>query len=205
MEKPRTARLLHQLLVLYQCVALYYLTMKIFFDTEFTGLHQHTTLISIGLISESDRTFYAEFNDYDETQLNDWLREHVISHLQFLDVQTAEPKLDFEHHAMKASQSVVTASLSQWLAQFSAIEMWADCPAYDWVLFGALFGGSLSVPRQIYCNAFDVATLLNLVGIAPDIDRKKFVGMSGLNLHNAIDDAKLTKACYEKLKAMLRN
>lgn len=26
--------------------------MKIFFDTEFTGLHQETTLISIGLISE---------------------------------------------------------------------------------------------------------------------------------------------------------
>lgn len=26
--------------------------MKIFFDTEFTGLHKDTTLISIGLISE---------------------------------------------------------------------------------------------------------------------------------------------------------
>jgi hypothetical protein len=34
---------------------------KIFFDTEFTGLHQGTTLISIGLISECGKTFYAEF------------------------------------------------------------------------------------------------------------------------------------------------
>jgi hypothetical protein len=37
---------------------------KIFFDTEFTGLHQGTTLISIGLISECGKTFYAEFTDY---------------------------------------------------------------------------------------------------------------------------------------------
>jgi len=35
---------------------------RIFFDTEFTGLHKDTTLISIGLIAEDGRTFYAEFN-----------------------------------------------------------------------------------------------------------------------------------------------
>ena len=35
---------------------------KIFFDTEFTGLHQKTTLISIGLIAETGETFYAELN-----------------------------------------------------------------------------------------------------------------------------------------------
>ena len=44
---------------------------KIFFDMEFTGLHQKTTLISIGLIAEDGRTFYAEFNDYDKSQLDD--------------------------------------------------------------------------------------------------------------------------------------
>ena len=33
--------------------------MKIFFDTEFTGLHQHTTLISIGLVDEVGISFYA--------------------------------------------------------------------------------------------------------------------------------------------------
>lgn len=42
--------------------------MEIFFDTEFTGLHQSTTLISIGLISKDGRTFYAECNDYDRSK-----------------------------------------------------------------------------------------------------------------------------------------
>jgi uncharacterized protein YprB with RNaseH-like and TPR domain len=33
---------------------------KLFLDTEFTGLHQNTTLISIGLIADTGDTFYAE-------------------------------------------------------------------------------------------------------------------------------------------------
>lgn len=41
---------------------------KIFFDTEFTGLHKGSNLISIGLISEDNKVFYAELNDYDINQ-----------------------------------------------------------------------------------------------------------------------------------------
>ena len=57
--------------------------MKIFFDTEFTGLHKNTTLISIGLIDENGRTFYAEFTDYDKSQCDDWIKEHVIDNLLY--------------------------------------------------------------------------------------------------------------------------
>ncbi|WP_376716592.1 hypothetical protein [Vagococcus carniphilus] len=55
--------------------------MKVFFDTEFTGLHKDTTLISIGLIAENGNKFYAEFTDYDKTQIDDWLQENVINNL----------------------------------------------------------------------------------------------------------------------------
>lgn len=55
--------------------------MKMFFDTEFTGLHMDTTLISIGIVSEDGRKFYAEFLDYDESQCNDWITENVIKNL----------------------------------------------------------------------------------------------------------------------------
>ena len=41
------------------------LIMKVYFDTEFTGLKKDTTLVSIGLISETHKAFYAEFTDYD--------------------------------------------------------------------------------------------------------------------------------------------
>ena len=55
--------------------------MKIFFDTEFTGLHQDTTLISIGMIAEDGRELYCELNDYDKTQIDNWLKENVIANL----------------------------------------------------------------------------------------------------------------------------
>ena len=57
--------------------------MKIFFDTEFTGLHKNTTLISIGLFDENGRNFYAEFNDYDESQCDDWIQDNVIKYLAY--------------------------------------------------------------------------------------------------------------------------
>lgn len=47
--------------------------MNIYFDTEFTGLHQNTTLISIGCVSEDNKTFYAELDDYDQSQVNVWI------------------------------------------------------------------------------------------------------------------------------------
>ena len=59
--------------------------MKIFFDTEFTGLHKGTELISIGMVDEVGRTFYAEFNDYDKNQIEDWIEDNVISNLLFED------------------------------------------------------------------------------------------------------------------------
>ncbi len=36
--------------------------MKVFFDTEFTGLRKDTTLVSIGMIAENGETFYAMQN-----------------------------------------------------------------------------------------------------------------------------------------------
>lgn len=54
---------------------------KIFFDTEFTGLHKDTTLISVGMVDENDNCFYAIFNDYDKSQVDDWIQKNVIENL----------------------------------------------------------------------------------------------------------------------------
>jgi hypothetical protein len=56
---------------------------KLFLDTEFTGLHQNTTLISLGIISDTGKKFYAEFNDYDDSQIDEWLTDNVLKHLHF--------------------------------------------------------------------------------------------------------------------------
>lgn len=174
--------------------------MKIFFDTEFTGLHQRTTLVSIGLISEDGRTFYAETWDYDPKQVDDWIRDNVIANLRFVGISESDPVLDEEHHAMKGSRSTVAIRLMDWLAQFDTCEMWSDCLAYDWVLFCELFGGALKIPKNIYYIPFDLATLLKTEHIDPDVSREEFSGLeAGKHKHNALWDAKVIKACYEKV------
>ena len=57
--------------------------MKIFFDTEFTGLHKNTTLISIGLVAENGDKIYTELNDYDKSQIDEWLQKNVIDNLMY--------------------------------------------------------------------------------------------------------------------------
>ena len=50
--------------------------MLVFLDTEFTRLAR-PDLISMGLVTEDGREFYAERTDYIETQCSDFVRETV--------------------------------------------------------------------------------------------------------------------------------
>lgn len=172
--------------------------MKIFFDTEFTGLYKDTTLISIGLVSEDGRTFYAELNDYKKDMVDDWIKENVIANLRFEGGYTWTPVLDLEHHEMKCSRSELQGDLSIWLEQFGVADIWSDCLAYDWVLFCDLFGGALNIPKSVYYIPFDIATLMRIKEVDPDINREEYAGIQG-SKHNALHDAKVIKACYEKL------
>lgn len=178
--------------------------MKIFFDTEFTGLHQNTTLISIGLVSEDGRTFYAECNDYDPDQILPWIKDNVIAHLTLEPSDVPDlPLIVFDDKENKWTTvwggfRQVGVVLREWLKTFDQVEMWGDCLAYDWVLFCELFGGALCVPQHIYYIPFDLCTLMECKGIDPDINREEFAGMSGAK-HNALHDAKVIKACYERL------
>lgn len=173
-------------------------TVNIYFDTEFTGLHQNTTLISIGCVAEDGRTFYAEMNDYDSRQVDEWIKENVIAHLRFYRQKESNPLIDLEHHAMKGDVWEVQSSLREWLAQFETVEVWSDCLAFDWVLFCTLFGGAMEIPKNVYYIPFDLATLFKIKGIDPDINREEYAGMTEGKKHNALWDAKVIKACYEK-------
>jgi len=160
--------------------------MKVFFDTEFTGLHKNTTLISIGMVSEDGKEFYAELNDYDQSQIDDWLRSNVIANLYQGDA------------AMNTTETA--HCVTEWLSQFDKVEMWSDCLAYDWVLFNHLFGHAFNIPKNVYYIPFDICTLFAAKGIDPDVNREQFAGIDGAK-HNALHDARAIRACYERLTA----
>lgn len=167
--------------------------MKVFFDSEFTGLHKNTTLISIGLITEKGDTFYAELTDYDTSQVDDWIQKNVIENLIIPDEAGMQIVNTF-----KGDKAYVRECLETWLSQYSEVEMWSDCLSYDWVLFNDLFGHAFNIPKNVYYIPFDICTLFELKNVDSDINREMFAGIDG-EKHNALHDAKVIKACYEKL------
>lgn len=188
--------------------------MRIFFDTEFTGLHQNTTLISIGLVAENGREFYAEFIDYDKDQINDWLQENVINKLIYgidkLIYKSDEnwAYTDGAYTSRLGDKKYIAQELEQWFNSFvelkgiDKIEMWSDCLAYDWVLFCQLWGYAFNIPGMIYYIPFDLSTLFKIKGIDPDINREEFLGQDWVvegSKHNSLYDAKVIKGCYEKV------
>lgn len=170
--------------------------MNVYFDTEFTGLHQNTTLISIGCVTEDGQEWYAELTDYDSRQLNIWLNQNVIAHLWY---ETGLPDRTPEGQIyVKGKRAYIAEELHAWLSQWKSVEMWSDCLAYDWVLFCELFGGAFGIPKNVYYIPFDLATLFKVKGIDPDVNREEYAGLTGGTKHTALWDAKVIKACYEK-------
>jgi hypothetical protein len=174
---------------------------KIFFDTEFTGLHQYTTLISIGMESECGKTFYAELTDYDPRQIDDWIRDNVLVNLTLGHMIG----LDTQAGTVRGDKGMVASSVEGWLSQFDTVEMWSDCLSYDWVLFCQLFGHAFNIPKNVYYIPFDICTLFKAAGVDPDTNREEFAGVidGALIKHNAAWDAEVIRACYARLAAQL--
>jgi hypothetical protein len=195
---------------------------KLFFDTEFTGLHQGTTLISIGIISECGKRFYAELNDYDESQVDEWLQQNVINRLLMApplegedeyysavrDQSNPAPNDLYWGYSVKlrCDKRELEQELTRWIKQFSAVEMWSDCLSYDWVLFNQIFGHAFNIPSNVYYIPFDICTLFKVKGIDPDINREEFANLDFGNefKHNALWDAKVIRACYDKLMLTIK-
>ncbi|MFA5135286.1 MAG: 3'-5' exoribonuclease [Patescibacteria group bacterium] len=169
---------------------------RLFLDTEFTGLHQGTTLISLALVAETGEEFYAEFTDCDLDQVDDWIEENVLSGLYLQTKHHAGPNT-FE---VLNNTEVIAMTLSKWLRQFeSSVEIWSDVLAYDFVLFCELFGGAQNLPSNVFYIPFDLATVFKLKGLDPDLNREEFAALSDSSLpqHNALRDARVQRRCFE--------
>lgn len=187
--------------------------MNLFIDFEFTGLHQNTKPISLGIVAEDGREFYAEFADVDLTNLDDWLVENVVANTLYLRLDNKRISMPQNHYVGTTRE--VLLYLVPWLRQFDYIEIWGDCMAYDWVLFCELFGGALNLPKNIYYIPFDICTALKDCNIDPDIDRNAFAAEGSLSRdnrcivlgksissHNALVDARVTRDCYHRIQEL---
>lgn len=174
--------------------------MKCFLDSEFTGLHKDTTIISLGLVGDDGGEFYAEFTDYDDSQVDDWIRENVIDNLLFADCDPFVQTLGVVTF-VKGDKEMVGRELETWFRKFKTVEIWSDCHHYDIVLLHDIFGGAFSMPDNVYYIPYDICTVFKMFGLDPDVSREAFIDnpVNGVK-HNALYDAKVIRACYDKLR-----
>lgn len=186
----------------------------LYFNFEFTGLHKNTTPISLGIVDDSgENTFYAEFNDYDTTQLDKWLKENVIDKLRYNAVnynygelgKTLSGKATY---FIKGDTKYIKKTLIDWLKTFDEydkIVLWSDVGYFDGVLFVDIFGHSFELPKKLDYQFRDLATYIESQGY--DLDkfvRTDFLRECGYEFndksHNALFDAKVIRKVHQFLK-----
>lgn len=154
--------------------------MKYFFDTEFMEDGSIIDLISIGIVSEDGREFYAESADADFSKANDWVKANVLPHL------TGEswPK-------WKIARKVAI------MCGDGAPEFWTWYGAYDWVALCQLFGRMIDLPRGFPMFACDLKQLQR------DLDvRDDQLPNGGRTSHNALEDARWTRDAHSFLMSV---
>lgn len=189
--------------------------MKIFFDTEFTGLHKNTTLISIGLVDENGRSFYAEFTDYDENQCDDWIKENVIKHLEYNDAEDETTEMIVcDIWRISGNKEFVKEHLIEWLKEYDTdiIELVSDVCHYDMVLFIDIFGTPWDLPGNLNPACHDInqdIAMAYMISEREAFDRSREEILEEYNYeikgdkHNALYDAKVIQAIYNILESQI--
>jgi hypothetical protein len=146
--------------------------MKYFIDTEFSESKGSIILISIGIVSEDGREYYAVSSEFDPAQCNEWVRKNVI------------PKLDSVY---LKRLSVIANEIIEFVGD-SQPEFWGYYSDYDWVVFCWLFGTMIDLPKgfPMYCH-----------DLKQEIDRQKLdIHQPEESSHNALDDARWIATTY---------
>jgi hypothetical protein len=151
--------------------------MKYFLDTEFSerGNQYPVTLISIGIVSEDGREFYAASSNYSDSDCNDWVRENVLPHVG----------------AYRQPLDAIAAKVRDFVG-VDKPEFWGYYCDYDWVVFAQMFGTMMDLPDgwPMYCR--DLKQLCDESG-NPELPKQVSTE------HNALDDARWNLQVYNFL------
>ena len=112
--------------------------MRFFYDTEFIEDGLTIDLVSIGIVDETGREYYAISSEHDPARAGLWVRRNVLD------------KLPSPSHPAWRSRSRIRDEVVEFLtAPGEPIELWAWVAAYDHVALCQLFGDMRELDRRI--------------------------------------------------------
>jgi len=157
--------------------------MKYFFDTEFIEKPNTIDLVSIGIIAEDGREYYAISSEFDEYSANEWVKENVIAKL--------------EDNIKRKTISQIREDILEFAQPQEGPEFWAYYCAYDWVVFCWIFGPMIQLPKGYPMWCRDLMHLIEMAGID-----KSSLPIQKDGHHNALADAIWNKEAFDAINKL---
>lgn len=149
---------------------------RYFIDTEFIENPGTLQLISVGLVDERGRDFYAVSSEFDESLANDFVRQNVL------------PKLG---SVPRESLRSIRERLLDFVGG-TRPEFWGYFADYDWVLFCWIFGAMVDLPRGWPQYCLDLKQVMHEY----DIRRFQLPDLPKGQAHNALTDARWLREAH---------
>ena len=162
--------------------------MQYFVDTEFINANGSIDPVSIGIVCETGKEFYAEFEGFDEGRATPWVRENVLARLT-------------ENQRFPRSQirDQIYGFIAACNEDGKPPEFWGDYCAFDFVILSQIFGTFDEWPGSWPFFMYDLQQLQAWTGIGPAVAHRR-----DEIEHYALHDARLIKRQYEDIMAQVQ-
>lgn len=167
----------------------------IYYDLEFLENGRTIELISIGMVCDDGREYYAVNSDMpvDRILNHQWLKANVWPHLplrgykpppQINALQTSDGALDTTNTGVKPKW-VIANEVRDFLQATPDVELWANYGAYDHVALAQLWGSMVRLPEGVPMFTNDIQQEVRRLAIRLDELPEQETGE-----HNALADAR---------------
>ncbi|GGJ85223.1 3'-5' exoribonuclease [Pilimelia anulata] len=160
------------------------MTYRYFYDCEFIEDGATIDLVSIAVVDESGREFYAVSTEFDDRRAIPWVRRNVLDKLP----SPADPAWRSRARIRDDLHAFLTAPPGA-----GELELWAWYAAYDHVALAQLWGPMTALPRDIPRFTKDLRQRWD------DLGRPPLPEVSGR--HDALVDARHNLARWRVLSA----
>jgi len=170
--------------------------MRYFYDTEFIEDGKTIDLISIGVISEDDRSYYAISTEFNPRKADQWVKDNVLVHLPERRVNLSDlsvsPRLKGKSLLWKSRKRIAAdliAFFKNGANTQEDFELWAYYGDYDHVALCQLFGRMIDLPEGFPKLTYDLRQWLNHWG-------KRDTKQPDDAPNNALEDARWVRETF---------
>lgn len=171
--------------------------MKYFYDTEFIEDGNTIDLISIGVVAEHGRTFYAISTEFNPKKASQWVKDNVLAHLppRYVNLSDVSVSPRLKEESLKwMSRQEIRNRLRGFCNpdEYGKPEFWGYYADYDHVALCQLFGTMMDLPKGWPMYTRDIKQLCVSLG-NPKLPKQ------GKGEHHALADAQWNRTAFEFL------